>query len=374
MVNPLVKIWLFNFALVCGIVISQIVDLDPFKFWLFYLADILLAYIMMQVGFEFLIEKKKWKNYLVDYGVASLSAGLPWIFCFFYFLKFGTGNWQENLLLARFAAPTATGILFAMLGLAGLGMTWLFRKIEVLVILDDLDTILFLIPLQFLLSGGRIGLISVAIAMLFLIVIGWRYMHVFKLPSGRLWLFVYAVLISTFAECLDIGYDLEVEVLLPSFILGLVLHNPHLDKKRSVHHQIPSPEIEETGSISADSLMKLFFMFLVGLLLPQIAINSYTFKGLLLHVICVTLLMNMGKLAPAFFYKKEASFRERMAVAVGMMPRGEMGAGILTIALGHGINNLMAQVAALSLAVNLFLTGFFIWMVMWLLKGNQPTR
>lgn len=350
---------------------SQIADLGPHKVWLLFMTDALLAYIMMEVGLEFQIQKKKWKSYLVDYGVASLAAGLPWMFCFVYFLKFGSGSWEENLLLSRFAAPTATGILFAMLGLAGLGMTWLFKKIEVLVILDDLDTIFFLIPLQFLLSGGRIGLISVAFLMIVLIGLGWRYMHMLKLPSSRPWLFFYAVLFSSITEWLDICYGLEIEVLLPSFVLGLVLYNPHHGKKKTHVHEEAFIEPEQKSGMIADRSIKLLFMFLVGLHLPKIDFSADTLTNLLLHVLGITLLMNLGKLAPIFFYKKEASLRERTAVAVGMMPRGEMGAGILTIALGHGIQNLMAQAAALSLALNLLLTGFFIWIVMRLLKDKR---
>lgn len=370
-VKSLIAIWLFSFVLICGIALSQMVDLDPFRPFLFFLTDTLLGYIMVEVGLEFWIQKRKWKSYLVDYGIASLSAALPWMFCFLYFLIFGTGSWQENLLLSRFAAPTATGILFAMLGLAGLGMTWLFKKIEVLVIFDDLDTIFFLIPLQFLLSGGHLGLISVAFMMVVLMVIGWRYMHLLKFPTHRAWLFLYALVISTLTSWLDRSYGLEVEVLLPSFVLGLVLYHPQRGKKASHLHEHAFIEPQSMPSLLTDRSIKLLFMFLVGLLLPKIPIDTETLKNLLLHVVCITLLMNVGKLAPLFFYKKEASFRERVAVAVGMMPRGEMGAGILTIALGHGIKSVMAQAAALSLALNLFLTCFFMWIVMWLLKDKR---
>ena len=257
-----------------------------------------------------------------------------------------------------------------MLGLAGLGMTWLFRKVEVLVILDDLDTILFLIPLQFFLSGGNLELIFVAFIMVFLIIIGWRYMHVVKLSARRPWLFCYALIMGAITEWLDISYGLEIEVLLPAFVLGLVLYNPHGERRKSLHeHKFIEPK--QKGGMFADRTIKLIFMFLVGLLLPEITFSASTLKSLIFHVIGITILMNVGKLEPLFFYKKEAPLRERVAVAVSMMPRGEVGAGILTIALGHGIKDLMAQVATLSLALNMFMTGFFMWIVMGLLKGKR---
>jgi len=368
--NPIFSIILFSSALICGIAASQVLYLESHRGWLYFLVDTLLAYIMMEVGLEFKINKKKWRSYLVDYGVASLAAGLPWIFCFLYFLYFGSNRWEENLLLARFAAPTATGILFTMLGLAGLGATWLFKKIEVLVILDDLDTVLFLIPIQLLLSGGRLELISVALVMILLIVVGWRYMHSLKLPASRPWLFCYAIIIGAIAEWLDIYYNLEVEVILPAFILGLVLYTSNTEKQSHRHEHL-FIEPEQKYGIITDRIIKLVFMFLVGLLLPKITIDFQSSVTLGLHILAITFLMCLGKFAPAFFYKKQASFRERIAVSIGMMPRGEMGAGILTIALAHGIKDTMAQVASLSYAVNLFLTGFFIWIVMKLL---QPAK
>jgi Kef-type K+ transport system membrane component KefB len=372
--KPLITIWFFNLSLICGIIISQLIDLENFKSWIFFITNILLAYIMLEVGLEFLIQKKRWKRYLIDYGVASLAAGLPWMFCFIYFNYFGSTVWQENLLLSRFAAPTATGILFAMLGIAGLGTTWLFKKIEVLVILDDLDTILFLIPIQFLLTGGRIELISVATAMMILVILGWRYMHTLKLPATRPWLFLYAIVLATITGLLEGRFGLQIEVLLPAFILGLLLHNPHgFDRKLHIHeHDFIEPNRFKDALI--ERTIKLIFMFFVGLLLPKITVHTYTIGILIVHVIIITFLMNFGKLAPIFFYRKEASFRERVAVSVGMMPRGEMGAGIITIALAHGINNTMVQASVLSLAFNLFLTGFFIATVIWLLKRPTPVK
>ena len=84
---------------------------------------------------------------------------------------------------------------------------------------------------------------------------------------------------------------------------------------------------------------------------------------ILFHVLLVTLLANLGKMYPAFCYRKEANWRERLGVAIGMWPRGEVGAGILIISIGYGLSGPVVTVAALSLALNLLLTGFFIWIV-----------
>jgi hypothetical protein len=52
-----------------------------------------------------------------------------------------------------------------------------------------------------------------------------------------------------------------------------------------------------------------------------------------------------------------------LALAIGMWPRGEVGAGVLVISLSYGIGGPIVTVAMLSLALNLLLTGFFILVV-----------
>ena len=46
-----------------------------------------------------------------------------------------------------------------------------------------------------------------------------------------------------------------------------------------------------------------------------------------------------------------------------MWPRGEVGAGVLVISLSYGIGGPIVTVAMLSLALNLLLTGAFIYVV-----------
>jgi hypothetical protein len=92
-----------------------------------------------------------------------------------------------------------------------------------------------------------------------------------------------------------------------------------------------------------------------------------------LHVLLITLLANLGKMFPAFCYRKEAHWRHRLAVAIGMWPRGEVGAGVLVLSLGYGIGGPIVTVAMLSLALNLALTGVFIVVVKRLIR-DVPER
>jgi Kef-type K+ transport system membrane component KefB len=94
------------------------------------------------------------------------------------------------------------------------------------------------------------------------------------------------------------------------------------------------------------------------------------------HVLIITLLSNVGKMFAALCYRKEASLRERLAVAVAMFPRGEVGAGVLVIGLSYGMAGPSLTVAVLSLALNLLCTGLFILVVKQLLAkpALQPSE
>jgi Kef-type K+ transport system membrane component KefB len=94
---------------------------------------------------------------------------------------------------------------------------------------------------------------------------------------------------------------------------------------------------------------------------------------IVLHVLLVTVLGNLGKMFPAFVYRREVAFRHRLALAVGMWPRGEVGAGVLVLSLSYGIGGPIVTVAMLSLALNLALTGVFILLVKRLI-ADVPER
>jgi Kef-type K+ transport system membrane component KefB len=96
---------------------------------------------------------------------------------------------------------------------------------------------------------------------------------------------------------------------------------------------------------------------------PQLLAEKRAFPGwdvIALHVLVITVLSNIGKMFPAFCYRREAHWKERLAVAVGMWPRGEVGAGVLVVSLSYGIGGPILTVAVLSLALNLLCTGLFI--------------
>ena len=93
---------------------------------------------------------------------------------------------------------------------------------------------------------------------------------------------------------------------------------------------------------------------------------------LVLHVLAVSLLSNLGKLVPLFFYR-DRSLSERLALSVGMFTRGEVGAGVIFIALGYNLGGPALIVSVLTLVLNLILTGgFVVWVKKLALKSCTP--
>jgi Na+:H+ antiporter len=361
-----------------------------------------LAFIMIHVGYEFELDKTNLRQYGWDYVVAMTAAAFPWIFVVLYFMFVllpagGWGSWQawvEALLAGRFAAPTSAGVLFAMLAAAGLSATWLFGKARILAIFDDLDTVLLMIPLQMLIVGLAWQLGVVVMLMGVLLWVGWRYLHGCPLPVTWPWVLSYAVGITALSELLYTGSYLlddtvpvHIEVLLPAFVVGCVLarplgSDPHRDDAVEGRQMGP----ETPGEQRVATLIAAVFMGLVGLSLPPFAAETAATAsaesisaaqpplpwGVMAgHVLALTVLANLGKMVPALCYRREVHWRERLALAIGMWPRGEVGAGVLIVSLGYGLGGPMITAAMLSLALNLVLTGVFILLVQWLVAGDR---
>ena len=94
-------------------------------------------------------------------------------------------------------------------------------------------------------------------------------------------------------------------------------------------------------------------MVLVGLSMPSLKkMNSQMSAGLIvLHVVICSLLMNAGKLFPSFVYRDETNLRTRIALSIGMMPRGEVCAGIIVNAQMLGASGPGITIAILCLGL-----------------------
>jgi Kef-type K+ transport system membrane component KefB len=342
------RVFIYSVLLLSGMALSQWLPLADYHTYLHAITMICLSYIMVEVGLEFSAEEVNVRRYALDYVVAAGAATLPWLFAALYFHFALQSGWKQAMLVGLFAAPTSAGVLFTLLAAAGLASTWVFKKARVLAIFDDLHTVLLIIPIQAAYIGftWRLG----AVAMIYgaLLVASFVWINRLHWPIGKSWLLLYGTLITIGCTMINKTFGIHLEVLLPAFALGcLVQHHAEIEEGDDPHSFL-------------DQVIKGVFMVLVGCALPRIEPSAMPLTVMLGHVAVVTVLSNIGKCFPLLFYKAESSLRQRLALSLGMFPRGEVGAGVLLIALSQGISGLPVTVGSLSLALNLLLTGGFI--------------
>ena len=375
------KVLSFSAMLMLGLLLSQLLpealgaNYEHTRECIEILLGVCLAFIMINVGREFEVDKSNIKVYVKDYLVAMLAAALPWILIATYYIFVlmpsdwhASGTvWKETLLLSRFAAPTSAGILFAMLAAIGLQKSWIYKKIQVLAIFDDLDTILLMIPLQIAMIGMQWQMGVILGTVVLLLWIGWKKMSSYSFRTDWKSLLLYSALTYGATYLIYIltkhffgeAGSVHIEVLLPAFVLGMVMKHSHSTSK---------------GDDRAATCISLLFMLLVGMSMPLINMDATApaesasmiaslampaWGTIAVHVVVVSVLSNVGKLAPMFFYR-DRSIKERLALSVGMFTRGEVGAGVIFIALGYNIGGPILLISVLTLVLNLILTGGFV--------------
>lgn len=378
------KVLSFSAMLMLGLLLSQLMPglltetcYEHTRHGIEILLGVCLAFIMINVGREFEVDKSNIKSYAKDYLVAMLAAGMPWLLIAMYYIFvlmpsewWSQGAvWKESLLLSRFAAPTSAGILFTMLAAIGLQKSWIYKKIQVLAIFDDLDTILLMIPLQIAMIGMQWQMGVILVVVVVLLWIGWKKMSSYELRHDWKSLLLYSALVYGATYVVYILTDhffgeegsVHIEVLLPAFVLGMVMKHGHAASK---------------ADDRAASFISLLFMLLVGMSMPLIhmeeasvqdksviaSLPMLSWGSIALHVVMVSLLSNIGKLTPMLFYR-DRSLKERLALSVGMFTRGEVGAGVIFIALGYHIGGPILLISVLTLVFNLILTGGFVLIV-----------
>ncbi len=378
------KVLSFSLFLMLGLVASQFLPgffgpgYGTFKVATDTLLYVCLAFIMINVGREFEVDKSRWRSYTADYFIAMATAALPWLLiCGYYVfvllppdLWSSSEAWKENLLLSRFAAPTSAGILFTMLAALQLKQSWIYKKIQVLAIFDDLDTILLMIPLQILMIGMKWQMFAILAVVTVLLIVGWRWQARWQARQDWRQLIALSVVVCALTQIIYIvssrlygaENSIHIEVLLPAFVLGMLMKHREIDTQ--TERRI------STG-------ISFFFMLLVGLSMPLISASTETAAAsgsitaaqpmmpwgmLLLHVIAISVLSNVGKLMPMFFYR-DRKLSERLALSIGMFTRGEVGAGVIFIALGYNLGGPVLIISVLTLVLNLILTGGFVVMV-----------
>jgi Kef-type K+ transport system membrane component KefB len=408
------RLLLFCCNLFIGLIGSQLIpewmDTNTYSTWKAVVKVITMfcvSYIMMHVGFEFDIDTSRVSQYGREYLVAMTAAGFPWLFCAVYFM-YALGQfclpWQEALIAARFAAPTSAGILFTMLEAAGMKETWIFQKARILAIFDDLDTLLLMVPLKAIYVGPKWELAVDLVFVSILCVLMVRLMHKLKVPISWPYLIMYAAGVTVVCEMVhflthsdvadpnNVADTIHLEVLLPAFTVGCIIKHEHAEHDGHKIKRLDSLSLGYTCSpstvVKSDTVkmsISAVFMVLVGFSMPPLFNSSHEDDGhrrlgsdetmephlIVLHVLACSFLMNLGKLFPAACYRSEVNLRTRIALAVAMMPRGEVCAGIIANALALGITGPPMVIAIFCLALNMMMVSGFIFTVKTLAKEQR---
>jgi len=137
---------------------------------------------------------------------------------------------------------------------------------------------------------------------------------------------------------------------------------------------------EDATEHAAQTAVSMIFMVLVGLSMPPLIRedtgnedegSNVDAAFVIFHVAMVSLLMVVGKMFPVFCYRDEVPLSSRLALCLGMCPRGEVGASIIVISLELGVTGPAVTVAMLALVINLVMSGGFIGSVKLLLGKQQ---
>ena len=253
-----------------------------------------------------------------------------------------------------------------------------------LAIFDDLDTILLMIPLQILMIGLRWQMFAIVAIVAVLLAVGWRWQATWDVRQDWKRILGLSVIVCALTQAVYLATkhwygaenSIHIEVLLPAFVVGMLMRHHHIDT--------PAERRVATG-------VSFLFMLLVGLSMPLVTGSGAAAAAdsaasvtasqpmmpwgiLVLHVLAVSLLSNLGKLVPLFFYR-DRSLSERLALSVGMFTRGEVGAGVIFIALSYNLGGPALIVSVLTLVLNLILTGgFVVWVKRLALKSYTPEK
>ena len=268
-----------------------------------------------------------------------------------------------------------------MLAALKLKESWIYRKIQVLAIFDDLDTILLMIPLQILMIGLKWQMFAIVAVVAALLAAGWRWQASWNVRQDWKRILALSVAVCAVTQGIYLATahwygpenSIHIEVLLPAFVVGMLMRHRHIDTR-----------VEQRVATGVSFL----FMLLVGMSMPLVtgtgadaaaSATSVTASqpmmpwGMVaLHVVAVSFLSNLGKLVPLFFYH-DRKLSERLALSVGMFTRGEVGAGVIFIALGYNLGGPALIISVLTLVLNLILTGgFVVWVKRLALKSYTP--
>lgn len=258
--------------------------------------------------------------------VAITGVVAPFLLIFggWYLMPFNHGNLNQQLFLAATATATSVGITARVLKDLGRVSGIEGQVILGAAVIDDVLGLIILAVVSALVQQGSVDLMGViwisAKAILFLG--GMAFAGRFLLPrlisfSGR---FDSGGLMGAlaFATCFGCAYLADVVGLAPivgAFTAGLILDDVHFKQYQDAR----SYSLEQLVKPVVDLFVPVFFV-LMGINVSIAAFSSPTVVG---GALILTVLAIAGKVCAGIFVKRGSM--DRLAVGLGMIPRGEVG-------------------------------------------------
>jgi hypothetical protein len=241
--------------------------------------------------------------------------------------------------------------------------------------------VLLMFPLKMMLIGFGPGLLILILAVVGFLAATYFCIHWLEVPTSNGWIALYALFVWLATYGFDYATDLHLEVLVPAFALGCVIKSDHLHGSAEYAAVLPRSDVSKIDvQALLDWAIKGGFMLLAGMALPPITLGEMSVVIVAAHVVLITIVSNIGKCVPLLVYPEEATARERLALSIGMFPRGEGGhrctarvAGNLSPAkfAGRGRDTAEYGRRRAQPDAEFALTGIFIIMVIRLLNGKN---
>lgn len=311
-------------TIIIGILLGPVLKIIKIDNTIEFFSQISILFLMFMAGLETDLEgiKKQGKTSFI---VATSGVLAPFFLSFiFLFLNY---NFKTSYIIGLIL--TATSVSITVITLLELGKLNTRSGITILgaAVIDDVLGILFMtISFIFLFHSGNFIVVILKLLVLFLFIYllntvllkkFFTYVSYFKTPQMVLSLAIILMLfLSFFSE------QMGVAGITGAYIAGISISRTKFSKR-----------ILDDSHIIIDTIFISFFFFVVGL---KTSVNLKDFN--LLFTILLTIISMLSKIIGCGLasYFNGLTLQESINVGVGMIPRGEVGLVIATIALSRG--------------------------------------
>ncbi len=252
-----------------------------------------------------------------------------------YWMPFDHGNLNQQIFLAATAAATSVGITARVLKDLGRIASVEGQVILGAAVIDDVLGLLILAVVSALVQHGTVEMSGIAwittkVVLFFVGVtlIGHKILPRFIFFSGRFDSggLMGAIAFTTCFGCAYLADRVGLAPIVGAFVAGLILDDVHFKQ----FHDARTYSLEQLVKPVADLFVPVFFV-LMGIHVKLMTFASPTIIG---GALILTALAVIGKICAGIFLKRGSM--DRLAVGLGMIPRGEV--GLIFASIGSTLN------------------------------------